>query len=106
MYLDEQAINSTLQAVSNLPTGSCIAFDFFAREWLDTLSGKMARWSVKAMYGELLTFGFPVTPDFSGQLSDYLEECQLVLDQNRPLGKEGKLPFGGLVLAVHSTVCS
>ncbi len=104
MYLEEHAIQSTLQTVSTLPKGSAIAFDFISREWLeDTLPGKMARWTIKATYGEPFTFGFPVTPDFSGRLSDYLEEYQLVLDQNRPVGDEGKLPFYGLALAVNST---
>lgn len=105
MYLEEQAIQSTLQTVSTLPAGSSIAFDFLCREWLeDTLAGKMARWSVKATYGEPFTFGFPVTPDFSERLREYLKEHGLVLDHHRPMGAEGdgKVPYGGLALAVTS----
>jgi len=101
MYLEKSAIQSTLQAVSTLPIGSAIAFDFFSREWLeDTFAGKMARWGVKATYGEPFTFGFPVTPDFSGRLSDYLGEHRLDLGGDRALGNVKGLPFGGLLLAV------
>jgi methyltransferase (TIGR00027 family) len=107
MYLEEHAIQSTLQTVSALPKGSAIAFDFISREWLeDTLAGKMARWAVKATYGEPFTFGFPVTPDFSGRLSDYLNEHQLVLERDRSLGDEGKLPYYGLALAVNQILRS
>ena len=107
MYLDEYAIQSTLRTVSTLPIGSAIAFDFFSREWLeDTLAGKMARWGVKATYGEPFTFGFPVTPDFSGRLGDFLNEYQLSLERDRPLGNVDKLPYGGLALAANSALRS
>jgi methyltransferase (TIGR00027 family) len=103
MYLAEHAIQSTLRAVSTLPAGSRIAFDFLSREWLEgTLAGKMARRSAQATYGEPFTFGFPITPEFSGRLSDYLEKHGLALERDRPMGDEGEgeLPFGGLALAV------
>ena len=49
--------------------------------------------------------GFPVMPDFSDQLKNYLEEHRHALERNRPVGGEesGKIPFGGLVLAVSKT---
>jgi len=103
MYLEGSTIHRTLQAVSELPAGSRIAFDFFSREWLDeTITGKMARWAVNLTYGEPFTFGFPVQPDFSGSLKNYLEGHGLALELGRPLGNvtKGKLPYGGLVLAV------
>lgn len=102
MYLEEHAIQSTLRAVSTLPAGSRIASDFLSREWLEkTRAGKTARLGVKATYGEPFMFGFPVTPDFSGQMKNYLEERGLALECDRPLGDEvgGKVPYGGLVLA-------
>lgn len=45
-------------------------------------------------------------PDFSGQLTNYLEENGLALDCGRPMGDEegGKVPYGGLVLAVTPTL--
>lgn len=107
MYLEEHAIQSTLRAVSTLPKGSRIAFDFWSREWLEeTRTGKTARLGTKATYGEPFTFGFPVTPDFSGRLTNYLEEHGLALDRDRPMGDEGggKIPYGGLVLAVTPTL--
>jgi hypothetical protein len=105
MYLEEYAIQRTLQTVSTLPIGSTIAFDFFSREWLEgTLAGKLARWGVKATYGEPFTFGFPVTHDFSGLLSDYLNKYQLTLKRDRALGNVKRFPYGGLALAVNSTL--
>ena len=107
MYLEEYAIQSTLQTMYILPTGSAIAFDFFSREWLeDTLPGKMARWGVKANYGDPFIYGFSVTPDFSGRLSDYLNEHQLVLERDRVLSNVDRLPYGGLVLAANSPLNS
>lgn len=102
MYLEEHAIESTLRAVSTLPAGSRIAFDFFSREWLEgTSAGKAAARSAKATYGETFLFGFPVTPDFSDRLTEVLEKHGLALDRARPMGDEGEgeLPYGGLVLA-------
>ena len=102
MYLEEQAIQSTLQIVSTLPAGSSIAFDFFSREWLEsTLAGKIIRWSVKVIYDEPFTFGFPLLPDFSGRLRDYLKDHEIILERYQPLGDESELPYGGLVLAVN-----
>lgn len=101
MYLEAQAIQSTLQAVSTLPAGSSIAFDFFGREWLNTLRGKMAGWGVNATYGEPFIFGFPIKPDFHEPLRRYLQENGLALERGRSLGDEGRLPYGGLALAVN-----
>jgi methyltransferase (TIGR00027 family) len=74
MYLEEHAIESTLRTVTSLPAGSCIAFDFFSREWLDSPAGKRLRRSVQAIYGEPWIFGFPVMPDFTGRLREELEK--------------------------------
>ena len=107
MYLEEHAIKSTFRAVSTLPAGSRVAFDFLSREWMDeTRVGRKARLGVKVTYGEPWTFGFPVTPDFSDQLKSYLDEHGLTLERNRPMGDEeiGKIPIGGLVLAVTKTL--
>lgn len=101
MYLEAQAIQSTLQAVSTLPAGSSIAFDFFGREWLNTFRGKMAEWGVNATYGEPIIFGFPIKPDFHEPLRRYLQENGLALERARSLGDEGRLPYGGLALAVN-----
>ncbi len=107
MYLKEHAITSTLRAVSALPAGSRIAFDFLSREWMEeNRAGKAARCGIKVTYGEPWKFGFPVTPDFTGQLKNYLGEHGLVLERNRPMGDEEseKIPYGGLVLAVKKTL--
>ena len=102
MYLEEHAIQSTLCTVSTLPPGSRIAFDFFSREWLDSAIGRIGGWSLTATYGEYFGFGFSVVPDFSGGLGDYLAKLGLDLEASRPMGDErdGKVPFGGLAMAV------
>ncbi len=66
----------------------------------------LSRGKVSGTAYEPFTFGLPVTPDFSGQLANYLAEHGLVLDCDRPLGDEkgGKVPYGGLVLAVTPTL--
>lgn len=101
MYLEEQAIQSTLRTVSTLPPGSAVAFDFFSREWLDSVVGRMFRRSGVATYGEPFGFGFSVMPDFLGRLSDYVGEQGLVLECGRRMGDEGEseVPFGGLAVA-------
>ena len=101
MYLEAQAIQSTLQAVSTFPAGSSIAFDFFGREWLNTFRGKMAEWGVNATYGEPFIFGFPIKPDFHEPLRRYLQENGLALERAQSLGDEGRLPYGGLALAIN-----
>jgi methyltransferase (TIGR00027 family) len=106
MYLEESAIQDTLKTVAKLPPGSRIACDFLGREWLeDTWAGKVTRGSVIATYGEPFTFGFPVQPDFSGALKDYLKPCGLSLERDLVMGddSDGGLPFGGLFLAVSSS---
>ncbi len=101
MPLEAHAVQSTLQAVSTLPAGSSIAFDFFGREWLNTFRGKMAEWGVNATYGEPFIFGFPIKPDFHEPLRRYLQEHGLALERAQSLGDEGRLPCGGLALAVN-----
>lgn len=103
MYLNESAIKDTLKALASLPSGSRIACDFFSREWLeDTLAGKIASLLAKVTYGEPFLFGFPVKPEFSNSLNNYLEQYGLSLERDQPLGDEAAdgLPFGGLLLAV------
>ncbi len=106
MYLEPQAIQNTLHAVSTLPAGSGIAFDFFGREWLNTFRGKMAEWGVNATYGEPFTFGFPINPDFTEPLKLFLQENGLALTRGRSLGDEGRLPYGGLALATCEVTSS
>jgi methyltransferase (TIGR00027 family) len=103
MYLEAHAIESTLRSVATLPPESRIAFDFVSREWLeDTFAGKMARWAVRATYGEAFIFGFPVTPDRPEGVGNYLEEHGLALESSASFGGDGKgrAPCGGLALAV------
>ncbi len=102
MYLEEQAIQSTLRAVATLPPGSRIAFDFFTREWIDGVAGRMGQWALVATYGESLAFGFSVLPDFEGRLGAYMAEQGLVLENCRPMGdeREGRVPYGGLAVEV------
>ncbi len=93
MYLEERAIERTLRAVSTLPPGSCIAFDFFRGELLASFVGKLFKWSGAAIYGEPLRFGF------SGRLGETLEQYGLHLDRDREMGNRW-IRLGGLALAM------
>ena len=102
LYLEEHAIQSTLRTVSTLPAGSCIAFDFFGREWLDSFTGKIGRLSIAMFYGEPIVFGFPVMPNLSTAMSTYLATHGLDLERDAGVGDDGKGGplFYGLVVAV------
>ena len=100
VYLDADAIASTLRVVSTLPSGSRVAFDCFAHEWLfDTRAGKMSRWAIRATYGEPFTFGFRANPDLESGLRAFLGEHGLDLERYDSFGEA---PAGGVVLAAIS----
>ena len=102
MYLEEQAIQSTLRTVSTLPAGSRIAFDFVGRERLDSFIGRIGRFSIAMFYGEPIVFGFPVMPNLSTAMSTYLGTHGLELERDAGIGDDGKGGplFYGLVVAV------
>jgi methyltransferase (TIGR00027 family) len=102
MYMDRQAIESTLRKIASTAAGSAVAFDYFTDESLlsDEFYWKFARVSTKAA-GEPLKFGFDSTPPSGERLKEFLKNCGLSLVESRVLGKEteGKTAWGGFAVA-------
>ena len=103
MYLDRQAIESTLRRIATTVHGSAVAFDYFTDECLlsSAFYWKFARASTKAV-GEPLKFGFDSTPPSAERLKEFLGNCGLSLVESRILGKEteGKRAWGGFAVAM------
>lgn len=99
MYLEEPAVRSSLIAVASLAAGSRVACDFLSNEWLHCTRGKIARAVFRTIYGEKLTYGFPIKgDDFKGSVEDYVQSCGLLVESTHPIGDD-LLPVGGLLLA-------
>lgn len=104
MYLDEDAVRSTLEHVEKLAPGSRIAFDYLSRELVSgerpfAVVGKLIQAAIKLYYGETFHFGISTQPPARDQVSAFFEGTGLALAEHEPFGK--KVHFGGLVLAVR-----
>ncbi len=103
MYLDEDAVRSTLGHVDKLAPGSRIAFDYLSHELVFGerpffLLGKVFSGSMKLFYDEPFLFGISTRPPARERVSAFFEETELALAEWEPFGQ--KVPWGGLVLAV------
>ncbi len=105
MYLDDEAVEATLRQVAQLASGSRIAFDFMSRElvqaeppyvWL----GRYAKQGIK-FYKEHWYFGISTLAPARDHVDRLVTSQGLELAEYEPLGddRDGKVPFGGLVLA-------
>jgi O-methyltransferase involved in polyketide biosynthesis len=104
MYLDEDAVRSTLGHVEELAPGSSIAFDYLSRELVFgkrpfTVIGKLFSGSIKLYYGEAFRFGISTRPPARNHVAALFKEAELALTEHEPFG--GKLSWGGLVLVVR-----
>jgi methyltransferase (TIGR00027 family) len=100
MYLDEDAVRSTLGHVEKLAPGSRIAFDYFSRELVSGVVGRcLASSTLKLFYGETFHFGISTRPPAREHVSTFFEGTGLALAEHELFGK--KLHLGGLVLAVN-----
>ncbi len=99
MYLDEDAVRSTLGHVEKLAPGSRIAFDYLSRESLSGGVWKLLSAIIKLYYGESFQFGISTQRPARDQVSAFVEQTGLALAEHEPFGN--KVPFGGLVLAVN-----
>jgi len=89
MYLDRQAVESTLRMIARTAAGSVVAFDYFSSEIIESRSLYMryARAMVSAT-GEPFTFGIDNTPPARKQIAAFLEACGLSLEEQRNFGLE------------------
>ena len=106
MYLEEEAITDTLRTVSSFPSGSTLAFDYFARQLVKVepplrLLGMVATASIRWFYGENIMFGFDMEPPAKDKIAARLSEHDLdLLDYEILSGEEkGKIAIYGFALA-------
>jgi methyltransferase (TIGR00027 family) len=103
MYLDRQAVESTLRKIASTAKGSAVAFDYFTTQIFDsqTLYMRYARAATSAG-GEPLKFGVDSTPPSRERLAEFLRSCGLALVEQRTLGQEarGKRAWGGFAIAM------
>lgn len=106
MYLEEEAITDTLRTVSSFPSGSTLAFDYFARQLVKAepplrLLGMVATASIRWFYGENIMFGFDMEPPAKDKIAARLSEHDLdLLDYEILSGEEkGKIAIYGFALA-------
>ncbi len=89
MYLDRQAVESTLRTIAGTATGSVVAFDYFSAELIESRSRFMryARAVIRAT-GEPWKFGIDNTPPARKRVAAFLESCGLVLEEQHNFGPE------------------
>ena len=96
MYLPEEAVRNTLAAVAELGPGSLIAFDYFAREFVEGEGGfrffaPYLKLSISLTYGERLIFGIPLRYGGRSAAATFLESNGLTLGRFEMVGKEGSM---------------
>jgi methyltransferase (TIGR00027 family) len=103
IYLDREAVESTLRKIASTAKGSVVAFDYFTTEVLESQAPYMryARAGTRAA-GEPLKFGINSTPPSSERLAELLQSCGLSLSEQRTLGQETerKRAWGGFATAI------
>lgn len=89
MYLDREAVESTLRKIAGTAVGSVVAFDYVSTELIDSRSLFMryARAILKIL-GETWSFGIDNTPPVRAQVAAFLESCGLALEEQRNFGPE------------------
>lgn len=102
MYLDREAVESTLRKIGGTATGSVVAFDYFSAEIIESRSLYMryAR-AVINITGEPWRFGIDNTPPVRERVAEFLESCGLSLEEQRNFGPEteGKRAMAGFATA-------
>jgi methyltransferase (TIGR00027 family) len=103
VYLDREAVESTLRKIASTARGSVVAFDYSTTEPLESraLYWRYARAGTKAA-GEPLKFGIDSTPPSRERIAEFLRSCGLSLGEQRTLGQEaeGKRAWGGFATAI------
>ncbi len=103
MYLDREAVESTLRKIAATATGSVVAFDYFSAELIEerSLFMRYARAVIRAT-GEPWKFGIDNTPPVRTRVAAFLESCGLSLEEQRNFGQETdrKHAMAGFVTAI------
>jgi methyltransferase (TIGR00027 family) len=89
MYLDREAVESTLRRIAGTATGSVVAFDYLSDEFIGARSLYMrySRAVINAT-GEPWRFGIDNTPPARERVAAFLKSCGLSLEEQRNFGPE------------------
>lgn len=102
MYLDEDAVESTLRRIAGLAKGTAVAFDYFTTEALESKAvyWRYARATTRYV-GEPLKFGIDATPPSEERLAEFLRTRGLSLVGHELLGQETseRRAWGGFAVA-------
>jgi methyltransferase (TIGR00027 family) len=105
MYLDREAVESTLRKIASTASGSVVAFDYFNADLIEARSLYMryARAILNAI-GEPFSFGIESTPPASKHVAAFLESCGLSMEEQRNFGQETdrKPAMAGFATAIVS----
>ena len=106
MYLDDDAVDRTLNAIAGLAPGSRIAFDSLSRELVlgrrpFVVLGNYAKYAMKAIYGESWLFGISTAAPARERAREFIEARGLELQRFEALAGEAErgTPIGGLIVA-------
>lgn len=106
MYLEREAVESTLRKIAGTAPGTSVAFDYFSTELLEgrSLFLRYARAVIK-LVGEPWRFGMDTTPPVRQRVADFVGSCGLSLEEQRNFGQESerKHTVAGFVTAVVLT---
>lgn len=96
MYVAEEGVAATLNAVADLAPDSRIAFDYFAREFIEgegayRLLSAYGKLAFKLTYGEEFIFGIPMRPVAKDAAMQFLSAHGLTLEHFDMVGRDGKL---------------
>jgi methyltransferase (TIGR00027 family) len=89
MYLDRQAVESSLRKIARTASGSVVALDYFSTELIEggSLFMRYAKAVIK-ITGEPWSFGIDNTPPVRKRVAAFLESCGLLLEEQRNFGPE------------------
>ena len=104
MYLDREAVESTLRKIAGTASGSVVAFDYFNAELIEARGGPSIRYirAVLNAIGEPLRFGIESTPPARKHVATFLKSCGLSMEEQRNFGQETdrKPAMGGFTTAI------
>jgi len=103
MYLDREAVETTLRRIAGTAEGSAVAFDFFSAEVVGSpsLFMRYAR-AATAFTGEPLRFGLDTSPPARQRVAGFLGGLGLALEEYRAFGPGtgGRPDAAGFAVAV------
>ncbi len=90
MYLDREAVESTLRKIAGTASGSVVAFDYFNADLIEGRGGLSMRYvrAVLNAIGEPLRFGIESPPPASKHVAAFLTSCGLSMEEQRNFGQE------------------